>query len=211
MEKGRVLRSTRVLFSEQIWNPLSICAVPVFVFDEYGNPRLTPAELSVYAVACMDCENPRANCQFTRSLSELQKLTGFGNRTVVCEALKTLVLKHFLKPSGNRKPGSNEPQSYELTNPTNQESLALDVTDKRQFQSLRSVLRHTGLGYFNVPQDILRQMSQKTSAALALFMAADRCVNLARQRDIEIRSAELRAMAGQNPRTFKRSMEEIHE
>jgi hypothetical protein len=42
-------------------------------------------------------------------------------------------------------------------------------------------------------------------------MAADRCVNLARERDIEIRAAELRTMAGQDPKTFKRSMEEIHE
>src|SRR5579872_6680348 len=89
--EDRVLRKTRVLFTETIWNPLSICAVPAFVFDEQGNPRLTPAELSVYAVACMDCENPRANCRFTRSLTELQKLTGFSNRTVVSEAVKGLV------------------------------------------------------------------------------------------------------------------------
>src|SRR6185437_12527973 len=205
-----MLRQTRTLFVEEIWNPLSICAVPAFIFDEEANPRLTPAELSVYAVACMDAENPRSNCTFIRSMSELQKLTGFGDRETVNQATKNLVAKYFLRPS-DRKLGSNEPQRYELMNPLTREGLSLDVTDKRNFQSLRSVLRHAGLGYFNVPTDVLRQMGQKSSAALALFVAADRCVNIARERDIEIRSAELRAMAGQDPKTFKRSMAEIHE
>lgn len=205
------LRKTRTLFVEEIWNPLSICAVPAFVFDAQGNPTLTPAELSVYAIACMDCENPKSNCQFTRSLTELQKLTGFSDRKTVNVALQSLVGKSFLTPVGDRKPGSNEPQQYEFTNPITGEGLALEVSDKRNFQSLRSVLRHAGLAYFNVPTDVLQRMNQQTSAALALFMAADRCVNLAREREIEIRSVELRTMAGQDPKTFKRSIEEIHE
>lgn len=144
-------------------------------------------------------------------MSELQKLTGFGNRTVVSNAVQGLVGKNFIRPVGTRRLGSNEPQAYELLNPITCEGLAIESADKRNYQSLRSVLRHAGLGYFNTPIDVLRQMSQKSSAALALFMAADRCVNLARQRDIEIRSAELRAMSGQDPKTFKRSIEEIHE
>jgi hypothetical protein len=206
-----VLRKTRILFSEEIWNPLSICAVPAFVFDEADNPRLTPAELSVYAVACLDAENPRNNCQFRRSITALQKLTGFSYRKSVTEALQGLVAKNFIRPVGTRTPGSNEPQSYELVNPITREGLAIETSDKRNLQSLRSVLCHEGLAYFNLPTDVLRQMHTKTSAALALFVAADRCVNLAREREIEIRSAELRAMAGQDPRTFKRAVEEIHE
>jgi hypothetical protein len=206
-----MLRATRVLFSETVWNPLSVAAFPVFVFDQSGNPRLTPAELSIYAVAYMDCENPRSNCQFTRSLTELQKLTGFSYRKTIIEALQGLVNKKFLKTVGERAPGSHTKQTYELLNPMTEDGLSIESTDKRHFQSLRSVLRHAGLGYFNVPQDVLRQIHQKPSQALALFVAADRCVSVARERDIQIRSAELRAMSGQDQKTFKKAIEEINE
>jgi hypothetical protein len=198
-----VLKKSRYLFPEQLWNPLAVCAVPAFVFAE-GKPVLSPAETSVYAIACADAEEPKNNCTFTRSLSELQTLTGFSDRHVVIDAVKGLMSKCFIRLTGEHKPGSKDAQTYELLNPRTAEGLGVEGSDSRNFLSLRSALYQAGLGYFNMPLDVVRGMSEKGSSELVLFFAIARCAGKIQDRDFEIKAAELRDLSGLDPKTFKK-------
>jgi hypothetical protein len=198
-----VLRKTRYLFPDELWNPVATCAVPAFIFAD-GKPVLTPAEVSLYAIACKDASEPKSNCAFSRSLTELQTLTGFSNRSVVTDALKGLVTKGFIRPFGERKTESQESQPYELMNPRTAEPLAIQSSDSRNFVGLRSALYHAGLSYFNVPLDVVQGMSKKSSAELVLFLAVARIAGKVEDRDFVTKAAGLRDLSGLSQKTFKK-------
>jgi hypothetical protein len=204
-----VLRTTRNLFPDELWNPLAVCAIPSFIFSD-GKPVLTPAEVSVYTIACMDAEQPKNNCTFTRSLAELQTLTGFSFRNAITDALKGLMEKKFIRLVGEHKPGSQTPPIYELLNPQTGEALSVGGTDRRAFLSLRSALYHARLSYFNIPQDVVLNMSKKSSAELVLFLCVARCAGKVQERDFEIKAAELRRLSGLAQKTFKRVIEHLN-
>ena len=220
------LRKSRTLFHEDLWTPLAVFALPAFIYEK-DEPILTPAELAVYAIGCEIAEEPKNNCRFTLSVTEIQALTGFSKRNTVTEALRGLASKNFIQPVGTRKPGSKTPQSYELTNPKTQEGFSLDTKDRRERKSFRSALYHNGFGYFNVPKFSLRPLPDFGATALVLFCAAARCANTTESnlrqfntrqlvegrysgRDFEIPSVELRKMTGLDPKTFKKAMGRIH-
>jgi hypothetical protein len=220
------LRKNRNLFPDELWTPLAIFALPVFIFEN-GKPVLTPAELVVYSLGCEVAENPKHNCCFALSLTDLQQLTGFSDRKHIIEALDGLVAKSFIRPVGTRRRGSKTPQAYELMNPLTEDGFSTDSQDKRERQNFRSALYHRSLGYFNVPIFALRALPEFGARAIVLFVAMARCANTTEaklrrfntrqlvegaysSRDFEMPAMELRTMTGLDPKTFKNVMTRIH-
>jgi hypothetical protein len=220
------LRKNRSLFHEDVWTPLAVFALPAFIYKS-DQLLLTPTELAVYALGCEIAGEPKNNCRFTLSVTQIQASTGFSKRNTVTKALHGLVTKNFIKPVGARKPGSKTPQTYELTNPVTQDGFSLDPNDKRERQNFRSALYHSGFGYFNVAEFSLRGLPEFGAGALALFVAAARCANTTESnlrqfntrqlvdgrysgRDFEMPALELRRMAGLDRKTFKKMIARIH-
>jgi DNA-binding MarR family transcriptional regulator len=206
--KTSLLRKSRFLFPDGIWTPLSIVAVPVFVFDAGHKPVLTGPELCAYAIACEIAENPQANCAFTLSLSDLMKHMGLTSRPAVAKIRKSLERKRFIKREGARK--GRDAQRYVLTNPRSGESFAVETEDKRTHQSLRSTLRHLGIGYLNVPLFAIQQISKSPTSSFALFVAVCRYLSILGERDGQLEASILRAMSGLDRRTFKKAIEALN-
>jgi hypothetical protein len=212
------LRITRHLFEETIWNPLAICAIPFFIYDEsqQDKPVLNRAELAVYAIACAHAEEPKNNCRVTLSISEFQELSGFSNKNTVRDALKGLEEKHFLRTVDGK---SGEKKTREILNPRTGESFSIETSDRREFTRLRTALSQCGLGYFNIPVDMVNRLHEKSSSAFTLFVAVARSMNLASSRcmfiedirEVEVPAKRLRKMTGFSHDTLKKSVIELDE
>jgi hypothetical protein len=191
---------------------LAICAVPSFVFgqDHVERPVLTRAELSAYAVHCLCVENPARNCTVTLSVNQLLELTGFSAKNVVRDALAGLEEKRFLRIVGERKEGSNSGSTRELTNPHTGDGFSLDSPDRRNFTCFRTALKQAGIGYFNIPQDVVHKIPEKNSATFALFTAVARVLNIEGTRDAEVLTSRLRTMSGLSHHTFDKSLADLN-
>jgi hypothetical protein len=202
-----MLRKTRHLFPDELWSPLAVVAVPAFVFDENHNPVLTKNELRVYALLCEKAEDRHNNCSVELSISDVQVLLGIAKRSSAVEARDGLERKNFIKRiarTGNLAP------LYLLTNPKTGEPFAVQNSDQRLFQSLRSRLRHSGVGYFNVPRFAVVNIKEVSSAAFSAFIAVARYMNLLQERDGEIRASILCSMAGLDRKTLNKSVASLN-
>lgn len=201
--KSAMLRKTRHLFPDELWSPLAIVAMPEFVFDEHQTPVLTKSELGTYALVCRSAEERRNNCSVDLSISDLQLLMGFAKRSDAIKARDGLENKKFIRRVVRK---GNKAQRYVLVNPKTLEDFAIETGDKRQFQSFRSRLRHSGIGYFNVPAFAIEHIRQVSSSSFAAFIGAARYMNLLQERDAEINAAVLCSMSGLSRKTLNKSI-----
>jgi hypothetical protein len=220
------LRQTRFFSPDELWSPFAVCAVPLFVFKN-GAPVLTKNEKGVYAVLCKEADNKENNCTVSFNLRDLQQETGYEKWSVI-QALRGLRKKDFIRPVGERKQGSREALSFELTNPANREGFALVTDDKREFRNLRSALYHAQLGYMNIPLFGLRLITKQGVGRFLTFRAFARVANLVdydlrqheekqhvvagrySRRNFEVPTAEVQKLSGLNYRTFTREREALN-
>jgi hypothetical protein len=205
------LRKTRFFAPDELWAPLAVCAVPLFVFKN-GAPILGKNEDGVYVVLCAMADNRENNCTVSFNLRDIQDRTGYKEWSVI-KALQSLTAKHFIRPVGERKNGSREALSFELTNPENSEGFALVTDDKREFRNLRSALFHARLAYVNIPVFAVRALKSKKKMDMARFLTFRAFAVVAgnrNARDFKVATAEVRELSGIDQKTFKKEYEALH-
>jgi hypothetical protein len=198
------------LFANELWSDaVDLLALPGYVFTQ-GSPALTRSELAVFAIACKVTNNPKANCRFAIKLEEMQKLTGYGDKQTVSDALRGLCEKKFIKKvkTARRK---TDPFVYEVCDPETSEGFSTDSGDERNTMKLRRALKIRNYPYFWLPTVAVKQLPTVKSSSFALFVAVARQASL-RGRTFEIPTAELEKFSGlEDRRTLKAAMTEIHQ
>lgn len=196
------------IFWNELWTKaVELMAFPAFIFSGSG-PALNRVELAVYSVACRIANRSASNCRFAVSTSQFSKITGYSDERQVREALRALVTKGFIRPYGIRK--WKEPQSYELCHPATGESLASSSTNFKHWVKLRTALHRNKIGYFYFPLSTSEKLPTMRGSAFALLVAIARMANL-HGRNFQLKAAELRELAGLDPKTFKTAVEETQE
>jgi DNA-binding transcriptional regulator GbsR (MarR family) len=202
------LRKTRHFVTEELWSPLAVFAVPLFILSD-GVPALEKNEEGVYTVLCERAENSRNNCIVTFGIEELEDRTGYS-RSSVSRAFKGLREKKFIRPVGDRRNGSREALSFELTNPANSEGLALVTDDKRERRNLRSALYQAQLPYMNLPMFSVREIKKRGVARFLAFRALAAIAGNLKQRGFTAETAVLRKLSGLDQKTFRRELEKVN-
>jgi hypothetical protein len=169
---------------------------------------LSRVELAVYSVACRIANRSASNCRFAVSVSQLSKVTGHSDEKQVREALRGLVTKGFIRPYGIRK--WKEPQAYELCHPETSEGLASSSTNFKHWVKLRTALHRSKIGYFYFPLATYEKLPTMRGSTFALLVAVARMANL-NGRSFQLKSAELRDLAGLDQKTFKTEVEATRE
>lgn len=203
------LNRTRVIFPEDVWNPLGCCVIPASIYAE-SRPVLTDAELKVMLIGCAEANMPKSNCGFALSLSELGTRTGYKRRDVLTGALAGLCEKRFIVPVSERRPGSHVPARYEFWNQMIEESFAAPAEEgHRKLRRLRAALFFNRVSYFPLPLDAVAKLNTMAPKSAAVFAACARLGNVKMQSDFTTEASLLCRMSGADRRTVKRAADDL--